>query len=109
MPDGSVMTETAAIALHVDELVPAAGLFPAPGDPLRRDALRWLMFLIAAVYPTFTYGDEPEKWIGDAGPRLARRDPRATARSCGGRSRPPRAGHGSSARGSRCSTSTWRR
>jgi GST-like protein len=70
LPDGAVMTETAAIALHVDELAPAAGLFPPPGDPLRRDALRWLMFLIAAVYPTFTYGDEPEKWIGEAGPLL---------------------------------------
>jgi GST-like protein len=70
MPDGSVMTETAAIALHIDELVPAAGLFPAPGDPLRREALRWLMFLIAAVYPTFTYGDEPDKWVGEAGPLL---------------------------------------
>jgi len=70
LPDGAVMTETAAIALHLDELVPAAGLFPPPGDPLRRDALRWLVFLIAAVYPTFIYGDEPEKWVGDAGPAL---------------------------------------
>jgi GST-like protein len=70
LPDGAVMTETAALALYLDELVPAAGLFPAPHDPLRREALRWLVFLIAAVYPTFTYGDEPEKWIGDAGPRL---------------------------------------
>jgi GST-like protein len=70
MPDGAVMTETAALALHIDELAPAAGLFPAPGDPLRREALRWLVFLVAAVYPTFTYGDEPEKWIGDAGPVL---------------------------------------
>ena len=70
LPDGSVLTETAAIALHVDELVPAAGLFPAPRDPLRREALRWLMFLIAAVYPTFTYGDDPAKWVGDAGPAL---------------------------------------
>jgi len=70
MPDGAVMTETAAIVLHLDELVPAAGLLPAAHDPLRRDALRWLVFLIAAVYPTFTYGDEPDRWIGDAGPRL---------------------------------------
>jgi GST-like protein len=69
-PDGGVMTETAAIALHLDELVPAAGLFPAPRDPVRREALRWLMFLVSAVYPTFTYGDEPAKWIGDAGPAL---------------------------------------
>jgi GST-like protein len=70
LPDGSVMTETAAIALYIDELVPAAGLFPAAGDPLRREALRWLVFLIAAVYPTFTYGDRPERWVGDAGPAL---------------------------------------
>lgn len=70
MPDGAVMTETAAIALHIDEQVPAAGLFPAPGDPPRREALRWLMFLVAAVYPTFTYGDEPQKWVGGAGPAL---------------------------------------
>jgi GST-like protein len=78
MPDGAVMTESAAIALHLDELVPAAGLLPAPGDLLRRDALRWLVFLVAAVYPTFTYGDEPEKWVGDAGPRLRE----ATAAHC---------------------------
>ena len=70
MPDGAVMTETLAIALHLDELVPAAGLVPPPGDPLRTSALRWLVFLVAAIYPTFTYGDDPAKWIGDAGPAL---------------------------------------
>lgn len=70
LPDGAVLTESAAIALHVDELVPAAGLLPAPGDPLRAAALRWLVFLVAAVYPTFSYGDDPARWVGDAGPRL---------------------------------------
>lgn len=70
MPDGAVMTETLAIALHIDDTVPAAGLLPAAGDPLRCEALRWLAFLVAAVYPTFTYGDEPDKWVGDAGPAL---------------------------------------
>jgi GST-like protein len=67
VPDGAVMTETAAIALHLDDLVPAAGLLPAANDPLRRDALRWLVYLVAAIYPTFTYGDDPAKWAGDAG------------------------------------------
>jgi GST-like protein len=70
LPSGAVLTESAAIALHLDELVPAAGLLPAPGDPQRAEALRWLVFLVAAVYPTFSYGDEPAKWVGDAGPRL---------------------------------------
>src|SRR5262249_29990328 len=64
LPGGAVMTETAAIALHIHDLVPAAGLFPVAGDPLRPTALRWLAFLVAAVYPTFTYGDTPDKWVG---------------------------------------------
>ena len=64
MPDGGVMTESAAIAIYLDEQYPAAGLLPPPGDTSRRDALRWLVFLVAAVYPTFTYGDEPAKWAG---------------------------------------------
>jgi GST-like protein len=67
LPDGRVMTETAAIVQHVAELVPAAGLLPAVGDPLRPVALRWLVFLVAAIYPTFTYGDDPARWgCGDA-------------------------------------------
>ncbi len=71
MPDGSLMTETAAIAIYVDELMPAAGLLPKQGDPLRRDALRWLVFFIAAIYPTFTYGDHPANWVGEeAAPKL---------------------------------------
>lgn len=67
LPDGAVMTETAAIVLHVDDMHPEAGLLPRPGDPKRRDALRWLVFFVAAIYPTFTYGDSPAKWAGDAG------------------------------------------
>jgi GST-like protein len=58
LPDGTVMTESAAIILYIDGLVPQLGLVPPVKDPLRRDFLRWLMFLVAAVYPTFTYGDE---------------------------------------------------
>ncbi|MBA3452098.1 MAG: glutathione S-transferase family protein [Deltaproteobacteria bacterium] len=70
LPGGKVMSESAAIILHIDETHPAACLLPKVGDPLRSDALRWLIFVVSAIYPTFTYGDEPEKWIGDAGPML---------------------------------------
>lgn len=69
LPDGSVMTESAALVLYIEEVAPS-GLVPPVGDPLRREMLRWLMFLVAAVYPTFTYGDEPQKWVGDAGDAL---------------------------------------
>jgi GST-like protein len=70
MPDGTVMTESAALVLYIDGLVPELGLVPSLKDPLRREFLRWLMFLVAAVYPTFTYGDDPKKWVGDAGDSL---------------------------------------
>lgn len=70
LPDGTVMTESLAIVLHINDLRPELGLIPAVGDPLRPVALRHLMFVIAAIYPTFTYGDEPSKWVGEAGPAL---------------------------------------
>lgn len=74
LPGGQVMSESAALVLHIDGLRPQAGLLPPPGDPQRPEALRWLLFLVAAVYPTFTYGDEPAKWVGagDAADALRR-------------------------------------
>lgn len=63
LPDGRVMTESAAIVLYLSELSPEAGLAPPPGDPTRPDFLRWLVFLVAAIYPTFAVGDVPERWI----------------------------------------------
>lgn len=64
LPDGTLMTESAAIILLLNDGAPAAGLVPAPGDPLRPRFLRWLVFLVAQVYPTFTYYDYPERWVG---------------------------------------------
>lgn len=69
-PDGGVMTESAAMVLHLDEEHPSAGLLPKPGTRERREALRWLVFIVASIYPTFTFGDQPEKFVGDAGDRL---------------------------------------
>lgn len=73
LPDGAVMAESAAIVLHLADLVPEANLAPAPNDPLRAQFLRWLIFLVSAVYPTFTYGDDPKRWLAgdeDAGKKL---------------------------------------
>jgi GST-like protein len=63
MPNGSVMTESAAIVLHLGDVAPGAGLVPPPVHPARAEFLRWLAFLVAAVYPTFTYGDVPKRWV----------------------------------------------
>jgi len=67
LPSGQVMTESAAILLHLAETYPDVGLAPPVGDPDRPRFLRWLVFLVAAVYPTFTYGDRPRRWVEDDG------------------------------------------
>jgi GST-like protein len=64
LPGGAIMTESAAIVLHVNDLAPAAGLVPPPDDALRPVFLRWLVFLVSQVYPTFTYYDFPARWVG---------------------------------------------
>jgi GST-like protein len=68
LPNGGVMTESAAIVLHLGDRAPRARLVPGPRERERTQFLRWLIFLVAAVYPTFTYGDTPKRWLaGDEG------------------------------------------
>jgi GST-like protein len=65
LPNGQVMTESAAITLHLADLTGSHGLVPAPSAPQRADFLRWLVFLVANVYPTFTYADLPGRFVSD--------------------------------------------
>lgn len=60
MTDGSIMTETAAIALMILDECPA--LAPPVDTPQRRQFQRLLAWFVANVYPTFTYADYPERW-----------------------------------------------
>lgn len=64
MPNGNIMTESSAIILHLADLRPNSGLVPPADHSRRTDFLRWLVFLVSAVYPTFTYGDVPTRWVG---------------------------------------------
>ncbi len=66
LPDGEVMTESLAMLHWIQDQAPAARLIPPKGDPARMRFYRWAVFLIAAVYPTFTYGDDPKKWVGES-------------------------------------------
>jgi len=65
LPDGSVMTESLAMIQYLNDLAPKAGLIPPKGDAARVPFLRWSTFVVAALYPTWTYGDEPAKWVED--------------------------------------------
>lgn len=60
LDDGGIMTESAAIALMLLDSHPL--LAPAPGTACRGQFYRLLVWLVANVYPTFTYGDYPERW-----------------------------------------------
>ena len=64
LADGSVMTESAAIALMILDERP--DLAPPAGTPRRRQFQRLLIWLVANVYPTFTYADYPERWTASA-------------------------------------------
>ncbi len=63
LPDSTVMTESAAITLLLADLTGDDTLVPAPGDGDRAAFLRWLVFLVANVYPTYTYGDDPGRFV----------------------------------------------
>ena len=63
LPDGTVMTESLAMIHYLDDLAPGLQLVPRAGTAERARFLRWSTFLVAAIYPTFTYGDEPAKWV----------------------------------------------
>lgn len=69
LPDGRVMTESAAITLHLADLTGRDDLVPGPAAPERAEFLRWLVFLVASVYPTFTYGDDPARFVTLEGAR----------------------------------------
>ena len=63
LPDGSVMSESAAITLLLADIAGNDSLVPAPGTPERATFLRWLVFIVVNIYPTFTYADDPARFI----------------------------------------------
>ena len=50
LPDGSIMTEGAAILLHIADAYPKSRLAPKPGSSERAQHDRWLFFFAVNVY-----------------------------------------------------------
>lgn len=74
LPSGRPMTESAAMVLHLADVAPEAKLVPTADDPARPAFLHWLIFLVAGLYPTFTFGDVPARWVsGEDGQKELRR------------------------------------
>ena len=64
LDDGTVLTESAAIQLHLALTYPAAGLLPQ--DPgARAQALRGLVFITANCYAAISVIDYPERWCDE--------------------------------------------
>lgn len=71
LPDGTVMTESAAILIYLDEVVREGTglrdrLVPPAGTSERARVYRWAIFIAATLYPTFSFGDSSEHWIDGA-------------------------------------------
>ena len=62
--DGSVMTESAAILIHLGLQYPASGLLPA-GPAARGQTLRGLVYVAANCYAAIGVIDYPERWCKD--------------------------------------------
>lgn len=50
LPGGEVMTESAAILIHLADTHPSARLAPATDDPRRARFLRWMLHVSSAIY-----------------------------------------------------------
>ena len=49
LPDGTVMSESAAITLLLADITGQDSLVPGPGAPQRAAFLRWLIFIVANI------------------------------------------------------------
>lgn len=70
--DGRPMVEAAAIALHLGDTHPGAGLAPALDDARRRDYLQWMFHLANMVQPLFRIWWYPHEVAGEAQTDAAR-------------------------------------
>ena len=64
--DGQVLTESAAIAMHLADLHPEAGLAPAPGTPARGDYYRWMCFCTYTLMPAYRAWFYPHEPAGES-------------------------------------------
>jgi len=64
LPDGAVMTESAAILVHLGLAHPQSGLLPAEAAQ-RAQVLRGLVYVAANCYAAIGIIDFPERWCAD--------------------------------------------
>jgi len=65
LPSGELMTESAAILIHLADSHPASKLGPALDDPRRPAFLRWMLFVATQIYGLVWVRDDPRRLAGD--------------------------------------------
>lgn len=63
--DGQVLTESAAIAMHLADLYPQAKFAPAPGTPARGNYYRWMCFCTYTLMPAYRAWFYPHEPAGE--------------------------------------------
>lgn len=63
LDNGAIMTESVAILLWLFERHPESRYAPPVGDARRPAFLRWLVFFASTIYPMYTVGDFPARWV----------------------------------------------
>lgn len=67
LPDGTVMTESAAMMLHIADVAQGTELAPAINSPQRPIYLRWMVYLAATPYASDLRLYYPERYSTDTG------------------------------------------
>jgi GST-like protein len=65
LPDGSALSESAAILMHLGDAYPGSGLLP-DAAAARAQAQRGLVFIVANCYAAISVIDFPERWCANA-------------------------------------------
>lgn len=65
LEDGTILTESVAILLWLLERHPNSPFAPPIGDKQRGPFLRWLVYFASTIYPMYTVGDFPDRWVED--------------------------------------------
>lgn len=62
LPNGEIMTESLAMSLYLNDIADL-DLVPNAKDPKLAKFYHWAVYLVAAIYPTFTYADDTSRWV----------------------------------------------
>jgi len=62
LPDGEIITESAAILLTIADRYSNAGLLPPAGSDARGQCFRWIAFCASEIYPVVELVDYPDRF-----------------------------------------------